>query len=74
MAVTIAEIEKVIEDVKTGVCQDPSIKVFMYREAQVVKDAGMYDMAWVMTQNYPVRSEVVWFFKEICDYMKAQEK
>jgi len=52
--------------------EDHTLSVFVVRDLQVTKAAGLSDLAWAMHQNYCVRSEVEWLLDELEEYLRSE--
>jgi hypothetical protein len=51
---------------------DATLAVFLVRDAQEVKDAGLDDLAWALTTNYCTRNDALGFFDLLEKSMKEQ--
>lgn len=70
---------KMTNDVETiglarrNVAKDPNLAIFIVRDLQIVKDAGLYDLAWAMYQYGCVRNEVVWLLDKLEKLIEKSE-
>ena len=55
---------------------DPSMPVFMCRDLQIVKDAGLSDLAWALCSpnSYCHKNDVIGFFELLDKYVEENSE
>lgn len=68
-----AAVRAAITTARQEVERYPSLAVFIVRDYQQMREAGLDDLAWSMARNGCATSEAVWLLDELEKYLNKQE-